>query len=187
MRLRILIFLTLAPVLAQADSRDARERQEVLKIFDLLTSKMDVTAGDGIGSDLDCVFSREWDESWHRNAKGVETKPFRPRELLSLQEALDPLGQHAEMFCDYAERVEQAQILAQSSGKNIAVANVGFSYPVFGRNFETATVYYQQRSDLFYPDSNKKRGVPVGSNGIITARKRGGVWTYESSVTGISN
>jgi hypothetical protein len=184
MRLRILFFLTLAPVLAQADSRDARERQEVVKIFDLLTSKMDVTAGDGLRSDLDCVFTREWDESWRKNAKGEETEQFHPRELLSIQQALDPHGQHAEMFCDHAQRDKQAQILAQSSSKHIVVADMGFSYPVFGRGFQTATLYYRRASTLFLP--NNMRTPPAASNGTITLRKQEGVWTYKLSVTGMS-
>jgi hypothetical protein len=185
MRLQFLIFLAFVPALAQAQSRDARERLEVVKVFDLLTSKMDVTKGDGLGSDLDCVFTREWDESYRRNAKGEPTKEFRPRELLSIKEALDPLGRHAEMFCDHAERDDQAQRLAQSSNKNIAVANFGFSYPDFGPNFQTATVYYRRESKLFL--ANNRRDLPVGSNGIIVLRKRGGVWTYKLTVSGISN
>jgi len=183
MRLRILLVFMLAPVLAQAYSSDARERQEVVAIFDLLTSKMDVKAGDGLGSDLDCVFTREWDKSWRRNAKGEETKQFRPRELLSIQQALDPHGQHAEMFCDRAERDKQAEVLAQTSNKHIVVADMGFSYPVFGPDFQTATIYYQRASILFLPN---KRLPPDASTGTITLRKQKGVWTYKVSVTGMT-
>jgi hypothetical protein len=186
MRLKNLILLAFVPALAHAQSRDARERLEVVKIFDLLTSKMDVTEGDGLGSDFDCVFTREWDESYHRwNARGELTKGFHPLELLSNQQALDPLGQHAEMFCDHAERDDQAQRLAQSSNKDIAVANFGFSYPDFGPNLQTATVYYQRESKLFL--ANNKRDLPRGSGGVIVLRKRGGVWTYKLTVLGISN
>lgn len=147
----------------------------------MLTSKLDVTAGDGLGSDIDCIFSREWDESYHRNAKGEETTRFRPRELLSIQEALDPLGKHTEMFCDRIERNKQAQELAQSSGKNVVVADFGFSYPVFGRNFQTATVYYY-RSNILFLANGKLNGPPASSWGIITLRKQEGVWTYKLSM-----
>jgi hypothetical protein len=177
---RFLIFLTLSPSLALADSRDARERQELVKIFDLLTSKMDVTAGDGIPSNVDCIFSREWDESSQPNVCGEVTKRSRLHELLSIREALDPRGQHSEMFCDRVERDKQAQILAQNSGTSIVVANFGFSYPIFGRDFQTATVYYQRASILFLP--NNKRNPPAASSGTITLRKQRGVWTYKLSV-----
>jgi hypothetical protein len=184
MRLCLLIFLTLVPALAMAESREARERREVVTIFDLLTLNMDVTAGDGLGSDVECVFPQEWDVSWRRNSKGEETEQFRPRELLSIREALDPKGQHAERFCDRIERDKRAKIWAQASGKNIAVANLSFSYPVFGRDFDSATLYFERGSILLTP--GPKRNAPDLSSGIITLRKRKGGWTYKVTVTGMT-
>lgn len=181
MLLRILIFLVLAPALAQAGSRDARERQAVVKIFDLLTSKMDVRSGDGIGSDLDCVFSRAWGVTSYDPAQG---ETHHPHELLSLQQALDPHGEHSDMFCDRDERDKQAKILAQSNGKGrIAAANVDFSYPIFGRNFQTATVHYYRATVLLETRHNYP---PAASWGLILLRKQQGVWTFKLSVEGMS-
>ena len=181
MLLRILIFLVLTPVLAQASSRDARERQEVVKIFDLLIPKMDVKSGDGIGSDIDCVFSRTWGLRWSGPTESEATRP--PHELLSIQQALDPKGEHSDMFCDRDERDKQAKILAQSNGKSIPVANFDFTYPIFGRNLQSATVRYYRESISFAPGHNYP---PASSHGVISLRKQKGVWTFKVSVEGMS-
>jgi hypothetical protein len=54
---------TLVPAFALTEARDVRELEEVVKIFELLTSELDVTDGDGHGSDGDCIFTQDWYEA----------------------------------------------------------------------------------------------------------------------------
>jgi hypothetical protein len=145
---------------------------------------MDVKKEDGLGSNIDCVFANSWDNSYRRNAAGEETEPFRPRELLSIQQALDPLRHHSNMFCNYLKRNAQAQKLAHESKRNVAVASVTFSYPYFDRDLNTATVFYTRRSDVYLPQQGK-RWMPEGSNGVILFVRRNGVWSFTIRTMGI--
>ena len=182
LRFRILFLMTLAPVVAQAGPREAQERTEVVRIFDLLTSKL-VAPSDV--SDVACVFSNEWEESYRRNARGDETEAFRPRELLTLEQALDPGRQHVEMFCDRTHRDKEAQLLANARGEKIKLTSKGFSYPVFSGNAHSAIVYYWSETRLLFPAGNKRD--PADSVfGKITLRLRSKVWTYEIAVLGQS-
>jgi hypothetical protein len=184
MQKRVLAFLILTPAVAFAQSRNAQERVEVTKIFDVILSKMNVRSGDGFGSDVDCVFAQKWDPSYHRNAKGEPTKQFYPHEQLTIQQAIDAGGQHADMFCNYAERDAQARKTADDLGKRVAVASVGFSYPDFENGLRTATVYYNKMSQMFVPN---RRGLPVGSSGVITLKKQNGSWSFKAVTTGTVN
>ena len=185
MRKKTLVLLIVMPTVAFAQSREAQERQEVISLFGTLLPKFDVRKGDGIGSDLDCVFTRKWDQSFHRDTDGEPTDAFQPRELLTLQQALDPSGRRGEMFCDYSERDAHAQELARDRHMTVSVANVGFSYPDFSSDLRTATVYYQRWSQIFLEKG--KRDLPVGSNGVITLKKHEGTWSFKSVTLGTMN
>ena len=185
MRKRIFACLMVLPTLVLAQPHDFDERKEVVAMFAVLLPKFDVKKGDGLGSNVDCVFSLKWDQSYHRDVDGEPTEAFQPRELLTIEQALDPLGQHKGMFCEYPERDDQAQKLAQDKNKSIAVASIGLSYPDFGPDLTTATVYYQRWSKLFL--AGNKKDLPVGSNGVITFRKHGDSWSFELVHLGTMN
>lgn len=177
MRLLILVLLALAPVIAHADPLIAREQQEVVKIFDLLTSKL------ALSPIVDCTFSREWDKITSNNGNGKEVA-FQPRELLSIQQALDPTGEHAEMFCNRAERAERdkrAQLLAYDRNEVIEVESIGYSYPLFSHNFERAIVYSLIEGQLLRRSPKEKQYMAEGIYRQIVLRKQKGVWTYKIS------
>lgn len=184
LRLGAVIGLALAPCGAHADPSDAQERQQVLKIFDLLMSTMDLSERDRIGPRIESVFPREWEESWRTNAKGEKISAFRPGELLPFQEALDPRGQKPEMFCDDRQRDQEAQTLARSSSQNVWVSSVRFSYPIFGSRFKTATVYFKREEKLVFPGG--KRDLPDADWGRVRLRQQRGVWTCKISVEGMT-
>ena len=180
-----MVLLMVVPTLAFAQSQDTHERDEVIKMFDALIPRFDVKAGDGLGSMMDCVFKRKWEQSYHRDADGEPTEPFEPRQLLTLEQALDPSGLHKAMFCDYPNRDAQAQKLALGQNKDITVASVGFSYPDFGPDFHTAIVYYNRASQVFL--ASRRKDLPVGSNGMIKFAKHDGVWSFKTVHLGTSN
>ena len=185
MQKRILVLLMVVPALASAQSQDTSEREDVIKMFDTLIPRFDVKVGDGLGSNMDCVFTRKWEQSYHRDADGEPTEAFQPRQLMTLEQAIDPLGRHKEMFCDYPERDAQAQKSASDQNKDVAVANIGFSYPDFGPDFHTGIVYYNRWSQIL--TTNKRKYLPVGSNGMIKFVKHNGVWSFETVHLGTMN
>ncbi len=185
MQKRVLVFLLVVPTLAFAQSQDTHERENVIKMFGALIPRFDVKAGDGLGSDMDCVFTRKWAQSYHRDADGEQTEAFLPRQLLTPEQAIDPSGLHKEMFCDYHDRDAQALKLALDQDKDVTVASIGFSYPDFGPDFHTAIVYYSRWSQIF--TARKRRYLPVGSNGMIKFAKHDGVWSFETVNLGTMN
>lgn len=185
MRKIALISLLVVPTMAFAQPQKSDERQNVIMMFDTLLPVFDVKAGDGLGSSIDCVFSRKWDQSYHRDASGEQTEAFQARELLTIEQALDPSGHNNNMFCDYRDRDAQAQKAASDQNKDVAVASIGFSYPDFGPDDNSASVYYQRWSQIFAP--GKRKFLPVGSNGLIKFVRHNGVWSFETVNSGTMN
>ena len=185
MRKRFLAFLTAMPTLVFAQSHDTSEREQVIRMFDALIPKFEVRKGDGLGSDIECVFARKWDQSYRRDADGEPKESFAPRELLTIEQALDPLDRHAEMFCDQTELAVQAQKMAKDRNKNVAIASIGFSYPEFAPDLQAATVYYQRWSQLFV--SNRRKLLPVAAMERLKFKKNDGIWSFEVVHLGTMN
>ena len=185
MRKRVTVLLMVVPTLTFAQSQDTYERDEVIKTFDTPIPKFNVKAGDGLGSMMDCVFKRKWEQSYHRDADGEVTEAFEPRQLQTPEQALDPSGMHKAMFWDYPDRDAQAQKLALNQNKNFTVASVGFSYPDFEPDLHTAIVFYDRTSQVFLASGRKD--LPVGSNGMIKFAKHDGAWSFETVHLGTSN
>jgi hypothetical protein len=93
---------------AAAVSRQERERLEVRAIFSMLLSRID--PGDALTRhDLPCVVPEKWSDFAPDGGAGH----IRLHVLLTPRQALDPKGEHPQMFCDLAERNAQAKEVAK--------------------------------------------------------------------------
>jgi hypothetical protein len=126
-------------------SRRERERFEVRAIFSMLLSRID--PGDAVTRhDLPCVMPEKWSDFVPDDGH------IRPHVLLTPRQALDPKGEHPQMFCDLAERNAQAKEIAKGlSGDDsvhVTTADMSFSYPIFNRSLTRATLQHEGANTL---------------------------------------
>ena len=166
---------------AAAISRQERERLEVRAIFSMLLSRID--PGDGWPSyDLPCVVPEKWRDFWRGGTS------IRLHVLLTPRHALDPKGEHPQMFCDLAERNAQAKEVAKGlSGGDFAsvkTADMSFSYPIFNRGLTRATLQHEGVNTRWLKSGEKDF---VSSWRVIRLKKAKGVWTAKFETMGIAN
>jgi hypothetical protein len=134
--------VTATHVDAAAVSRQERERLEVRAIFSMLLSRID--PGDALARhDLPCVVPEKWSDFVPDDGAGH----IRPHVLPTPRQALDPKGEHPQMFCDLAERNAQAREVAKGlSGDDsvhVTTADMSFSCPIFNRSLRRATLQHE--------------------------------------------
>jgi hypothetical protein len=146
-------------------SRQERERLEVRAIFSMLLSRID--PGDGWSSyDLPCVVPEKWHDFWPDDGRAARS--IRPHALLTPRQALDPKGEHPQMFCDLAERNAQAKEVANGlSGDDsagVTTADMSFSYPIFNRSLTRTTLQHEgcfrARRLLLTAESGRQETLP---------------------------
>jgi hypothetical protein len=170
---------------AASASRQERERLEVRAIFSMLLSRMH--PGDGWPSyDLPCVVPEKWMDYWPDD--GRAPRSIRPHALLTPRQALDPKGEHPQMFCDLAERnakaKEAAKGLSGGDFASITTADMSFSYPVFNRSLTRATLQHDGGNKHWFKSGREDF---VSSWRVIHLKKAKGVWMAKFVTLGIVN
>jgi hypothetical protein len=130
--------------------------------------------------------SDDWRDFWPGDGKAAHS--IRPHALLTPRQALDPKGEHPEMFCDIAERNAQAKETAKGlSGDDFArvtIADMTFSYPIFNRSLTRAWLDHEGGNTSWFKSGKKDF---VASWGVVRLKKAKGVWTAEFGMRDTAN
>jgi hypothetical protein len=151
-------------------SRTEKERSEVIALFDVVTSN--AHESEGFWGNLECALGEDWYDN-------------RERAVIPLRDALDPKGEHAEMFCDRKARDDRMREAAKAlpEKRALTAGSMEFGYPKFNRDFTRATISYSSLALEFYKGARDP--FPTGHHGSIHATKKDGKWLPRWDAEGI--